>query len=152
MPGDASRAAVRPAMTLQKALRRVALAGLICGVITIVMTFFLAGGIRLVAAGDAFNLAHVLGAAIWCLVFAFWYAAGLLMFGLPLLWLWPDAFQRRPWRCIAATTLGAMVPVAAGVAFDEIYSEWLWIACAALASFVWWCLNSEVAAEKSPID
>ncbi len=81
------------------------------------------------------------------------YGAGIAVFGLPLLWLWPAAFKRSIWRGIGATIVGGSTIPAILIIFDQLPANFdesaasiiLLVVCGSLAGFVWWYLNFEAA-------
>lgn len=81
------------------------------------------------------------------------YATFLLVFGLPLLWLWPAAFSRGLPRGLLASMLGGSIALLAAAITswsivppaENIASLVLLGGCGGLAGFVWWWLNFDAA-------
>ncbi|KPF62307.1 hypothetical protein IP88_14960 [alpha proteobacterium AAP81b] len=133
-------------MTFGHGLRRLALASVLCAVSTSATLVPLA-----IFSGSFLGIAALI---LFIPVVALYYAAGLLAFGLPLLWAWPKAFLRGPRRAIAAAVIGGGV-VGLGFAIatgweplssvEGMAGATFLLLCGTLAGVVWWWLNFDAA-------
>jgi hypothetical protein len=131
--------------------RRLLLASVVCGAITNLLLALLT------SLTGSWGLAALL--VVMTPMTVLFYAVGLALFGVPLLFLWPSAFNRGVGRGLAAAAIGSAT-VGAGILvmsldrgslpklrfdFGDPGSVLLLIIGGALAGFVWWWLNFEVA-------
>lgn len=132
-------------MTFEHAIGRLALASVACGGATSVIIAALAT----MTGGFTYILGFIL---IWPAA-TIYYALGLAVFGVPLLWLWPRAFLRTRWRGLAAAAIGSCP----SALLFEFVTGWgpfwgrdgtalvLLVSCGALAGYLWWWLNFDAA-------
>jgi hypothetical protein len=135
---------------LRTGLKRAFLASFVCSGFTALALFLLYAGMPLITERKVPNPGIILTVPLSALGFVPWYMLGLLLFGLPTLWLIPGAFQRGRWRCLAAMSIGAMVPLATGFPGRNLLPLWIAIPCAMFAAFVWWFVNADAADNRKP--